>query len=79
MLRKVVCGHRLPTTDLLGYIIIFESLRAELYRRASTLLDFLPNRHAVLGMDERHVIDDKHVELLDASQVFYHCLWGLCL
>jgi hypothetical protein len=24
----VVGGHRLPTTDLLGYIIIFESLRA---------------------------------------------------
>src|SRR5215510_6206383 len=25
-LRKVVCGYPLPTTDLLGYIIIFESL-----------------------------------------------------
>jgi hypothetical protein len=27
-------------------------------------------------MDEHHVIDDKHVGLSDASQVFYDCLWG---
>ena len=42
----------------------------------TTLLDLLPNRHAVLWMDERHVTDDKHVGLSDASQVFYYCLWG---
>src|SRR5215470_14833257 len=30
-LGKVVCGHPLPITDLLGYIIIFESLRTVLW------------------------------------------------
>src|SRR5712691_11666598 len=28
-------------------------------------------------MNERHVIDDKHVGLSDAGQVFYHCLWSV--
>src|SRR5262252_7981808 len=46
-LGKVVCGHPLPITDLLGYIIIFESLTPNFQQWASTgePLFFTANRY----------------------------------
>src|SRR5262245_26988539 len=38
-LRKVVCGHPLSTIALLGYIIIFESLKRLAQNRLTTLTD----------------------------------------
>src|SRR5439155_13214508 len=35
-----------------------------------------PDRHAVLRMDERHVIDNKHVGLADPCEVFHDGFWG---